>query len=276
MMQPGQHNAPTPDLRIVMTSNLRAHEHHDSQRSEPLMERLQNEKCVINPPIVAPMETDRVSDDYVILDGANRCFAFSHLGYPHIIAQVVNYDSGYVELQTWRHVVSGWDIDAFLEELRRLPNVSISEHTEAYALAHLILRDGQTLSLLSHNTEVHQRNAVLREVVNVYQRNANLYRTASSEPEWELYPEGIALVVFPPYQPADIIAAARHEAFIPPGISRHIIHGRALRVNYPLELLRDDSVSLADKNAALQRWLQDKLARRQVRYYAEATYQFDE
>jgi len=272
MMQPGQNSAPTPDLRIVATSQLRAHEQHDSQRSEPLMERLQDDDCVINPPIVAPMD----NDSYVILDGANRCFAFSNLGYSHIIVQVVTYDSSYVDLQTWRHIVSGWNINTFLSELRRLPNVSVEQGSEAYALAHLILRDGRTISLLTQSTEVHERNHALRDVVSVYQRSANLFRTASSEPEWSLYPEAIALVVFPPYQPADIIAAARHEAFIPPGISRHIIHGRALRVNYPLELLRDESISLVDKNAELQHWLQDKLSRRQVRYYAEATYQFDE
>jgi hypothetical protein len=35
-------------------------------------------------------------------------------------------------------------------------------------------------------------------------------------------------------------------------------------------------VKLRDKNEALQSWVQQKLANRQVRYYAEATYQFDE
>jgi hypothetical protein len=114
--------------------------------------------------------------------------------------------------------------------------------------------------------------------VRVYQRNAILHRTALSEPAdiWRLYPEAAALVSFPSYQRPDILAAARQKAFLPPGISRHIIHGRALRVNYPIDWLRDTGVSLEDKNAQLERWMQDKLSRRHVRYYAEATYQFDE
>jgi hypothetical protein len=32
------------------------------------------------------------------LDGANRCYAFKELGYPHILVQVVSYDNSYVEL----------------------------------------------------------------------------------------------------------------------------------------------------------------------------------
>jgi hypothetical protein len=72
------------------------------------------------------------------------------------------------------------------------------------------------------------------------------------------------------------MAAAQYKAFLPPGISRHIIHGRALRVNYPLDVLSDANKNLVSKNDDLNAWIQHKLANRQVRYYAEATYQFDE
>ena len=91
-----------------------------------------------------------------------------------------------------------------------------------------------------------------------------------------MFPDANAVVHFPPYLPADIIEAAQHDAFLPPGISRHIVHGRAIRVNYPLDALRDPNTSLEQKNDDLLRWMQNKLANRQVRYYAEATYQFDE
>src|SRR5689334_706378 len=95
---------PTPDLRIVPVSILHAHEEHDSQRSQPLVERLRGESLMINPPLVAPME----SGQYVILDGANRVYAFSELEYPHILVQVAPYESGLVELSNWQHVVAGW------------------------------------------------------------------------------------------------------------------------------------------------------------------------
>ena len=125
---------------------------------------------------------------------------------------------------------------------------------------------------------LHERNAALRQVVSVYQQNARLHRTALAAPTelWPMYPDATALVIFPPYAPADIMAAAREHAYLPPGISRHIVHGRAIRVNYPLDSLRDAQTPLDRKNANLLTWMQHKLANRQVRYYAEATYQFDE
>jgi hypothetical protein len=273
-MQSSRSDAPVPDLRIILTESLHPHEEYDTQRASPLIKRLQQEAFMINPPIVAPMGASQ----FVILDGANRCHAFSALKYPHILVQVTSYDSGYVALGTWRHIVSGWNEREFVQRLGELPNIEMSEGQGAHAIAHIIFRDQRVIALRAPVSNAHERNAALRDVVRVYQQNATLYRTAISEPDdiWPLYEEAIALVVFPHYQPADIIAAAKYKAYLPPGISRHIVHGRALRINYSLEALRDTNMSLLEKNEALKRWLQDKFAKRQIRYYSEATYQFDE
>lgn len=267
-------HAPIPDLRIVLTSNLHAHEDHDSQRSLPLIDRLEQEETIINPPIVAPMGDDH----YVILDGANRCHAFQHLNYPHILVQAASYDSGLVDLQTWCHIVGDWDAQIFLDHLARLPDIEISDGQNIHAIAHILLKDGRVIALRAPVQNAHERNAALRDVVHIYQQNARLNRTTITEPEeiWPLYPEAIALVVFPHYEPADIIAAARYKAYLPPGVSRHIVYGRALRVNYPIAILRDQNTHLDAKNQELRAWLENKLANRAVRFYAESTYQFDE
>jgi hypothetical protein len=267
-------HAPIPDLRIVPTSALRAHEDHDSQRSQPLMARLQTEAYVINPPVVAPMDAEQ----FVILDGANRCYAFAALGYPHMLVQVAAYDSGYVELQTWNHVITDWDAAVFLDHLAAFPDIDLHEGQHHDAIAHIILTDGRVLALLNPVNTAHERSAALRQFVSLYQQRARLHRTTLSEPRevWPQYENAIALVQFPRCQPADIVAAARYGALLPPGVSRHIVHGRALRINYPLAPLRDDQTPLADKNEALRQWMRRKLANREIRYYAETTYQFDE
>ncbi len=274
MIDTGRSSVPTPDLRIVPVSSLHPHEEHDSQRSEPLIERLRSETTMINPPLVAPMD----GNQYVILDGANRAYAFAGLGYPHILVQVASYDGGFVELSNWQHVVSGWSEDQFIQHLRQIPEIDLLEGDHPQALAHLLLRGDRTLSLTASAADLRERNATLRRLVEVYQRHARLHRTALSVPAeiWHLFPDAVAIVFFPTYQPADIIAAAQQYAYLPPGISRHIVHGRAIRVNYPLDLLRAPDRTLEQKNADLLAWMQSKLANRQVRYYAEATYQFDE
>lgn len=265
---------PAPDLRIVLTDTLHAHEDHDSQRSEPLIARLQTETTIINPPIVAPLGANQ----FVILDGANRVHAFHALGCPHLLVQVAPYESGQVELSTWSHVIGGWSAAEFTRSLAEMPDLALHTGQDAHAIAHVIFTDGRVLAIRAALDTAHERNAALCRVVSLYQRNATLQRTASREPSeiFPLYPDAIALVIFPEYTPADILTAARVRAFLPPGVSRHIVHGRAVRVNYPLDRLRDPDTPLRVKNEHLLAWQQDKLARRQVRYYAEATYQFDE
>lgn len=265
---------PTPDLRIIPTSAPQPHEEHDSQRSAPLIEIVSKADVLTNPPVVMHTEDGL----YVILDGANRCHTFAALNYPFILVQVADYVSGQVELQTWNHVVSRWNATQFIEQLHALPDVELTEGQNKHAIAHICTPDNKVIALSAPVQSVHERNTALRDVVKVYQQNALLNRTPLTEPTevWNLYPEANALVIFPGYQPQDIIDAARYQAFLPPGISRHVVHGRALQLNYPLEELRDDTASLEAKNKHLQQWITDKLMNREVRFYQEATYQFSE
>ncbi len=269
-----RNSVPMPDLRIVPVKSLLPHEEHDSQRSQPLVARIRSETTMINPPLVAPINDQA----YVILDGANRVYALAELGYPHVLVQVATYASGLVELSNWQHVVSDWSADEFIQQLRQIPEITLGSGSDANGVAQLHLRDNSVTTICAPASTTSARNAALRRIVGVYQRNARLHRTPLSDPEeiWELFPDALALVTFPPYTPDDIIAAAQECAYLPPGISRHIVQGRAIRVNYPLDQLRDPAVPLEQKNADLLTWLQNKLANRQVRYYAEATYQFDE
>ncbi|MDZ4669600.1 MAG: hypothetical protein SH821_01915 [Phototrophicales bacterium] len=268
-------NAPPPNLQIVSTKSVLAHEEHDSQRALPLIEAIRKASVITNPPIVAQIEN---TEQYVILDGANRCYSFGALDFPCILVQVVDYNSPYVELMTWHHVVSDWEIALFLEAIRQLDDVSIADGDIENPLATLYLRDGQKIVLSADVSSTYERNALLRKFVGMYQKNAKLHRTVSSSPQdiWKLYPHAIALVIFPTYTPEDIMSAAKHLAFLPPGISRHIIHGRALLVNYPIEALTAPDKNITEKNQDLEAWIQMRLANRKIRYYEETTYQFDE
>ncbi len=218
MMENGRSSVPTPLLRIVPVSHLHPHEDHDSQRSEPLKQRILSETTMINPPLVAPMN----GEHYVILDGANRAYAFSELGYPHILTQVASYSSGLVYLSNWQHVVASWDTPQFLQRLRELPEVTLEPGEDTSVIAELHLRDDRTIAVHAAGSTIHQRNAALRRVVAVYQQNARLHRTALSDPAeiWSLFPDAIALVVFPHYQPADIIAAAQETGLSLPLVVR--------------------------------------------------------
>lgn len=267
-------DAPPPNLRIVPIEHIYAHEEHDAQRSKPLIETLKQAEHLTNPPIVAPMG----DKNYVVMDGANRTYSFRDLGYKYLLVQVAPYDSGYVDLGVWQHIISEWSQDEFHSALKNISDVTVERGWDYTSVAQILLHDGAVLSVHGSNKTITERNKTLRKVVDVYRNIAKLNRTAITDPTviWRLYPDAIALVLFPPYNAEDIIAAAQHRAFLPPGVSRHIIQGRALKLNYPLKYLQDDDTSLEAKNHHLQEWVRKKLANRSVRYYAESTYQFDE
>ena len=67
----------------------------------------------------------------------------------------------------------------------------------------------------------------------------------------------------------------RQRVMFPPGITRFTISPRALRINYSLNELTDNQ-DLEEKNHMLQRWMRERVARKGVRFYAEASVLYDE
>ena len=275
--------APAVDLRIVPINSLVPHEEHDHQRAEPLIERIRAAGTWLNPPIVAPLDATR----YVILDGANRHYALSSLGYDYILVQVVDYESQQVRLDTWNHVVSEMSWFEFLRNIRQLEQLQVDSTDLLNArvavarrtvLAYAVLDDNRayTINCLDHS--IGARTAALRQVVNTYKRSGVLNRINTdvlSRARTD-FPNAVAIMVFPHYQPAEIMVAARDGLLLPPGISRHVIQGRAMRLHYPLDEFRASHESLAAKNDKLRVWMQERNAQKRVRYYAESTYLFDE
>lgn len=267
--------APTPVLRIVPVSALHPHEDHDSQRALPLIERLRSAETFTNPVIAAPIDG---TADYVVLDGSNRHYCFTELGIPHILVQVVAYHTPWLELGVWNHVVSGLSTDDLIPLIDGLEGVAISADAVEQPLATLVRKDGARQTLVATTSDIRDRRALLREVVHLYQRHGKLHRTAHGNPALAFvdFPDAAFAVLFPHFTPDEIVETAVTGAYLPPGISRHIVHGRAVKLDYPMLALRDSQQSLDAKNAALQGWIHRKFANRAVRYYAESTYHFDE
>jgi len=62
---------------------------------------------------------------------------------------------------------------------------------------------------------------------------------------------------------------------LPTGITRFTVSPRALHLNYPLHEL-SSAKPIEYKEAYLQRWIQERIKNKNMRYYAEATFIFDE
>ncbi len=271
-----------PDLRIVPVADLLLHEQHDAQRSEPLTKRLAADGVLKNPPIVAPIHADH---RYVVLDGANRVTAIGMLGLRHLIVQVVDYDDPDLILDTWYHLVSGFPREEFNQALDSALGLCLESsdlmHARAQvarreALAYIAYPDNGVYTICAEG-DLHQRALRLNDIVNIYKTRGKIFRANTDHIENLLpyYDDITVLVVFPRYEPAEIIDLARVGALLPAGVTRHVIPRRALRINFPLSVLGDDR-SLPDKNAYLKDWLKHKVTAREARYYQESTFLFDE
>lgn len=268
-----------PDLRILAGSALVLHEDADERRVARLARRLAVEEVVKNPPIVAPMPDGR----FVVLDGANRTSALAQLSIPDVVVQVTDY--AHVALSTWYHLVVGLSADAMLAALRGVPGLLVAPSTRAaaharladsHSLAFFVGPDGAVAELTGGSDRLSQA-ALLRQAVATYKGQGHIHRVQSDDIAQlrDLYSEIGALIVFPNYRPADILALAGADVKLPSGITRHVIPRRALRLNLPLDVLGADT-NLAEKNRWLAEWIRGRLQAGHVRYYEEPTVLFDE
>ena len=274
-----------PTMQIVPLDKLVVHELHDDQRTSPLIEKLNTSGVLKNPPIVTPFLDD--SGRYMVLDGANRTTALQRMGYPHVLAQVIEADSPGLEMQTWNHVIWGMPTEKFVHDISSVPNLDIypiEEQEDALRqlwnhkiLIYVQTPDHEVLVGTADDQDVLGRLEILHSIMDVYKHEALLDRTRvrNIEPLIDLYKDLTALLVYPLFKVEEVLQLCGDGHLFPAGVTRFIVAPRALRVNYPLDELKADK-PIEEKNAALKAWIQEKVTKKGMRFYSEPTVLFDE
>ena len=289
---------PGPELKIVPVKDIVIHEHFDKTRSPRLAKIIAEAGVLQDPPIVARLGggNHRFSK-YVHLDGANRITVFREedlLNCQHILVQIVDYfDPESVKLDTWCHLTRQ-DKDSFLSRLRNkgigtLPmdcDAARALVSEEGVLCCLFFRDGDVLGIKSGG-DLEPRVELMNEVVSTYEGRIERDHLEPKKRGWKRQIAGLfekhescnILVAFPRFTPEQVIqiatklATRESAAKIPTGITRHIVlEGRALRINFPLSVLKAEEMSLEAKNEVLKEFLRKKKPRR----YDEPTFMYDE
>jgi hypothetical protein len=271
-----------PDLRIVSAADLLLHEEYDSQHSAQMAERLVADGVLKNPPVVAPIAGEK---RYVVLDGANRVTALQSLGFLHVVVQVVNYEDPELVLESWYHLVIGIPCVEFNRALSNVVGQRLEASDLNHARAELARREalaymicpGNAVRMIHAEGDLFTRTTQLNEMVSVYKLRGQIYRVNTDHLEQlsPYYDDITVLVAFPRYQLAEITELARIGARLPTGITRFIIPRRVLHINFPLNRLRDDCPR-SEKNLWLKNFLKQKVSQKEIRFYQESTYMFDE
>lgn len=263
----------TLSLDILPVDQVIPHEAVDDKRVATLMQRLERDGRLVNPPVVVPW-----GSGYVILDGATRFAALKRMGFSYIIAQVVSPSHRRFALHTWYHVVRGEiSLDALLKIVDQIPGVVLRPLTsgdiqdafqEPGALCYLLARQGRATLILAE-PEL-EKLSVLNAVVDGYTRWATVERTLLTDMDRleAQFPDIIAVVIFPQFSPETVFDIAGGGGQMPAGLTRFVVPGRVLRLNADLERLKS-SEPLPAKRAWLNGFLEEKLARSRLRYYQE-------
>ena len=272
-------------LAIVPLNAVLLHEEIERNRVARLVEHLQQDRVLKNPPIVTEVRAPSEWTRYIVLDGASGTSALRTIHCRDVVVQIVDYHSRDLKLESWNHLLLDITPDELRREIDELDCVGLVEMDAESArgalerrevIGYLLFSDGRVMGLRCPSDQVSQANA-LNAVVEAYERKAVMYRVSTTDLEQlaaEHHRIG-AVMVFPKYRPEEIIRLALNGAKVPMGITRHIIPGRALRLNLPLEILESEK-PLEEKNAWLDEWLKAKISDRHVRFYQEAVFLFDE
>lgn len=268
-----------PHLQIVPLDKVRLHENHDPQRTKPLIERLKKEGILLNPPVIAHFPDGE--DEYMVLDGANRVTSFQEMGFPHILAQVIEPDSPALSLQTWNHVIWGIEQEKFLGLVDKIDGIEAQPYSgellkfRENTLAVMQMPNLGLFKLVVSNAA--ERISMLNQIVDVYKPITRYDRTHIEEIHKviNLYSDLAALVVYPNFTIEEILENCRLNNLLPAGVTRFLVSPRALRIKYPLDRLSSEQ-SIEDKNEELQGFIRQRMEIKGVRIYTETTAIYDE
>ena len=271
-----------PNLKILPLESLILHEDHDLQRSLPLMEKLRAAGILRNPPIVMPLMDG--TKRYMVLDGANRVTSLHEMEFPHIVAQVVEADDPNANLQTWNHIVWGMSTKTLMTELRKIKGLDVvkvdthkSVDAPTYVPVNIRLPDGRLYLLAESPSDLAGHIRTLHAIVNTYKSRASLDRTSQTliDSFKEIHHNLTALVIFPSFKIKTVLKLAGRKIMLPTGITRFTVSPRALHLNYPLHELSSGK-PIEYKRDYLQKWIDERVKKKNVRLYTEATFLFDE
>ena len=139
------------------------------------------------------------------------------------------------------------------------------------------LPEGGFYLLSEEPSELSTHINTLHKIVDVYKTSASLDRTSQTliDTFKHIYPDLTALIIFPHFKIKTLLKLAAQQIVLPTGITRFTVSPRALHLNYPLHEL-SSAKPIEYKEAFLNQWVDERVKKKGVRLYSEATFLFDE
>jgi hypothetical protein len=271
-----------PELRIVPIEDVLPHEKMDTARQVRLIERFSRDGVLKNPPIVARWGNSRRS---LLLDGANRVSALYTLSAPHVLVQVEQYDDPNLVLSHWNHVVRDLEAKTLIEMIGSIRNVNILESQNRDEpmddgrrhLCTVLLGERRVFHVLG-GRDVFDGIQILRKITAIYYHGEARIDRVNHEDLDVLrnhHPNFGALIRYRDFNKDEVREAAENGCRLPSGLTRFLLPRRVLGFNFSVELLRSE-LPLEEKERRLEEAIQKKVKDKQIRFYSEPTFVFDD
>ncbi len=273
-----------PQLKILPLEDIILHEEHSPERVDRLSKRILSDSHLKNPIIVARIKG---IGKYMVLDGATRTTALLKLGFRDILAQVVDYYSSSITLDTWHHLIPSKGHREFFQE-----TISQRDLKSEYAnlqkaesllrkrkiLCYFLFFDNTCLTIRDESCKPSDEVRKLRELVHDCEKMGKISRIHYSELGESLKKGEVTFManIFPSFSKEELIRYAQSGLRLPAGITRHIVPGRVLGFGIETSLLKDENIPLYEKNNILKRIYDEKIVENCMRFYSESVFLFDE
>jgi len=178
----------------------------------------------------------------------------------------------------------GYEYKNINEAIRRVKGLDVvkintykSLDAPKYVPMQIRLPDGKFYLLVETPSDLATHINTLHEIVNAYKTRASLDRTSQTlvDSFKKMYPDLAALVIFPRFKINTILKLAAQKIVLPTGITRFTVSPRVLHLNYPLHELSSGK-PIEYKEEYLKEWVGERVKKKGVRLYTEATFLFDE
>jgi hypothetical protein len=267
------------DIALVETDELLLHEEIIPASLEILRQQIEKDGFLKSPVIV-----DKRS--YVVLDGMHRVTALKSLSCLFTCVCFVDYRNPRIELERWCRVVDRpIDILELKEKFKELRVVeSLPSYSEKNSSILLMFGKKKYLVLPPKNGILPASN-VVADLETWFREKGLGVRYETEQDAIRMLKDGNAeFILFPTIiRKQDVLETAKAGKVLTFKSTRHVVPARPLKVNVPIELLREKGINIEEANIRLSEMLSRRPLRRisaghvwEGRRYEEVLYVFED
>lgn len=267
------------DIALVETKDLLLHEETIPEALEFLEERIEDDDVLRSPVIV-----DRES--LVVLDGMHRVKALLNLGCRFTCVCMVDYHSPEILVDRWCRVVPmNLRLMDFLEIVKRLGLRVSSLEVKGEDSGILILIRNKALTMSTSKPGVKNAfKAVADLELMLRESGVDVGHETEKDARKKMERGEAGVIICPPrIDKSQILEMARRGEVFSFKATRHVVPARPVGVDVPLDLLRDEDLTLEEANQRLKEMLEGRALRRvspgsmrEGRRYEEELYVFED